>query len=226
MEKATTLLDSIQGLLEKYSYNPSEITLSVLQSMVSLFSITLRRINNLEVKREGINLLKTHTMSEEQVKGPKTARVERQSTMDKPEKSKRDSPKHKEGLTPRDRKILESDLKQLGISEIPRKTPRGRKSEKSGLERLKGEDETFVGEKVMKKWLNKKQAQVIYDSTENPFNSKNVWRHVKEKKDLAFYIYNDKDVVFGGYFSVMPDKQGKWVSDFKHFIFRIDSDKV
>ncbi|KAL7716583.1 TLDc domain-containing protein [Entamoeba marina] len=86
------------------------------------------------------------------------------------------------------------------------------------------QDDVPIGSECFKKWTGK-SLKVIYDSIKQPFNAKALWSCIKDKKDIVIFVRTNKDEIFGGYFSRLPEHQGEWVVDPKHFIFRLNGDK-
>ncbi|EDR29655.1 hypothetical protein EDI_060610 [Entamoeba dispar SAW760] len=74
----------------------------------------------------------------------------------------------------------------------------------------------------LKEWTGMNDFKVIYFNDKDLFTAKEFFNKVKGLERIMLLCETNNNMLFGGYFSKMPDKQNDWISeDSKHFIFTL-----
>ena len=77
-------------------------------------------------------------------------------------------------------------------------------------------------EEILLKWNHLTSSEIIFDSDEQELTTKNVWRSLRGRKNIAIVIVSDSGWVFGSFNGIIPYKQSHIVSkDYSHFLFTL-----
>ncbi|KAL7713293.1 TLDc domain-containing protein [Entamoeba marina] len=226
MNTAVTDLEQVKYFLSIYQSEKSQqlgITFEILTLLTNTVSILCDKVQRLTITNRSSSITqKLAKTSSEQVITKESGKTSPHNT--NKEVSQKKHKRESEPLKKHRKKSLELSLSKLeqNVSELTMKTGITPRSVRENYK--PNSFETLPGESCFEKWTGK-NMRIIYDSVKMPFNAKSLWSAVKDKKEMVLFVRTDKDYIFGGYFSKLPQKQGEWVVDPKHFIFRLNGDK-